>query len=109
MSTQWVTRQILAIQRVAEPTRFNPRPAGLMLHGSTTHAIHEWLSTRNPSTAWWPKHAIAAGTGRNYKTLDWGLLYLLHIGAIERCADYRHCRYMKYRILNTTARKDEGA
>lgn len=69
MSTKWVTQQILAIRRTAEPTRFNPRPAGVMLPGSTTEAVHRFLTGRQ-GPGWVTRQQIVVATGRSGKAVD---------------------------------------
>lgn len=100
MSMPWVTRQLLSIRRTAEPARLhvNPKPPGVMLPGSATHAVWEWLSGR-ATTAWWTRQQIVTATGRTGKSVDWALLYLRAGGWIEVSQDARCTRYLRYRAL----------
>lgn len=97
MSTGWITRQILAIQRQAEPAQFNPRPAGIMLPGSATKAVHVWLLEQHATRSWWTRHQIIAGTQRSEKAVDWALIYLRRVGLVECTNDWRNSRYLRYR------------
>lgn len=102
--TRWITSQILSIKRTAEPSRFNPRPLGVMLPGSTTDAVKAWLDDRPPN-GWWTKRQIEIGTGRSCKAIDWALIYLRSIHAIE-CSrdDSRNARYLRYRSTHHDAK-----
>lgn len=98
MSTAWVTQQILAIKRVAEPTTFNPRPAGVMLDHSATRACMDWLGSRQ-AHGWWTRHQIIVGTGRTQKSVDWALMYLRAMGLVEIKPHESHARYFRYRAV----------
>lgn len=77
--------------------RHNPRPMGLMVPGSVTHAVKEWLDAKHHN-AWWTKRQIVVGTERHEKTVDWALIYLRSIGEIECAQDaQRNSRYLRYR------------
>lgn len=103
MSTKWVTQQILAIRRTAEPMRFNPRPAGVMRPGSTTEAVHRYLDER-PGRGWVTRQSIVVATGRSPKAVDWALIFLRTINRIEASQDPEphRSRYLRYRVVHMT-------
>lgn len=100
MSTKWVAEQILSVRRTAEPisVTHNPRPIGVMLPGSATDAVWQWLSAR-PGRAYWQRRQIVAGTGRTGKSVDWALLFLRATGRVEVREDDRCSRYLRYRAV----------
>lgn len=83
MSLQWVTHQILRRRREPlEPARYNPRPKGVMLPGSSTHAVLTWLDAA-PAWIWWTRWSIRRATGLSRGSVDWALIYLAATGRIE--------------------------
>lgn len=98
MSTAWITQQLLAIKRTAEPERFNPRPQGICAPGSATDAVLTWLVERRGSGRWTYRQ-IVSGTRCTPKSVDWALIYLRHVGAVESLRDDRNPRYMSYRAV----------
>lgn len=109
MSTSWVTHQILSIRRTAEPTRIakNPKPAGVMLPGSATHAVWVYLESL-PHRRWVQRRQIVTGTGCTGKAVDWALIFLLTTGRIERSSDDMRCsRYYRYRKADSSEARHE--
>lgn len=96
MSTLWVTQQIMKIKREAEPTRWNPRPAGIMRPGSATEAVCTYLQER-PGPGWVTRQQIVASTRRTGKAVDWALIFLRAVQAVESSQDPRNARYLRYR------------
>jgi len=101
MSTQWVTRQILAIRREPPASRVvpNPWPVGQVKPGCTSEAVLVWLLGR-PDRGWWTQGQIINGTARSKRAVDWALIYLRSTGRIEASVDdSRSARYLRYRAV----------
>lgn len=83
-----------------EQPRYNPRPAGVILTGSATHAVLTSLRERN---GMWLTHAqILVATCRSTKAVCWALLYLQAQGLVESTPDdSRNSRYRRYRAPRT--------
>lgn len=98
MSTRWVTEQILSIKREAEPSRFNPRPLGVMRPGSATEAVFKFLESR-PGRGWITRQQIVVATGRTGKAVDWALIFLRAVAVVESSQDPQRMRYLRYRAV----------
>jgi len=86
MSTAWVTPIIQSplqrlLQPAPEPTRFNPRPAGVIRPGSTADAVLQLMRSQ-PERLFW-RHQLIHITGRTRKAVDWALIFLESTGHIE--------------------------
>ncbi len=107
MSTQkgiaWVSVQLLRISAQAAEQATTPRAPSPLLgkwrQGSTTEAVFEWLSDKRRSRVWWPRDSIVRGTGRSQKAVDWALLFLRSVEAVEISTDMRCGRYHRYRVV----------
>ena len=82
MSLQWTTCEILRARKTREPQRFNPRPCGVFLQGSTTDCVLRWLES-GPRRAWWTRSQIVSATGRNRGAVEWALIFLMRTGRLE--------------------------
>lgn len=104
MSLDWMARQ-LSHQPGGlnlNEGRYNPRPAGVIRNGSTTHKVLEFLQ-RDPAR-YFNHAAILWATKCTPKALSWGLIYLQRMGYVEIAlgGDVRNPRYAKYRIKGET-------
>lgn len=98
MSIDWTAQRLL---RYAKPTSRLSRPAGVLLMGSTTDAVLQWLCQRPPGR--WTEnhlieHSLLPSIGRKAGTVRWALVYLRQLGLIEAAGDTRNARYLKYRV-----------
>jgi hypothetical protein len=104
MSTEWTARQLISfpITRLgaAAPARhgFNPRPPGVIRHGSTTDAVLSFLATHSDRR--WRHWQIVVAVKRPHKTVSWALVYLGALGLIESTPDASHSRYKKYKAID---------
>jgi hypothetical protein len=100
VSTEWTASQILGIRPSERPTRrfVNPRPGGVMVPGSATTDVWNWLQERS-QTSWWTRRQIVIGTGRSGKSVDWALIFLRTTKKIEVARDNHFTRYQRYRVL----------
>lgn len=69
-----------------------------MLNGSATHAVWEYLSNRQVS-GWVTRQQIVSATGCTGKSVDWALIFLRTVKAIETSQDPRCTRYLRYRAV----------
>ena len=82
------------------PAPRGPSPLlGKCRSGSTTEIVFEWMTARGRGRVWWTKDAIVLGTGRTPKAVDWALLFLRSVEAVEITSDVRNARYHRYRAL----------
>jgi hypothetical protein len=81
----------LALQRAPSPL------LGKWRTGSATEHVYLWLAHRGRARVWWSREAIVAGTGRSAKSVDWALLFLRSVEAVEITSDPRCGRYHRYR------------
>lgn len=98
MSLDWTAQRLL---RYSKPAAKLSRPAGVILMGSTTDAVLQWLCQRPPGR--WVENALIERSllptiGRKPGTVRWALVYLRQIGLIEASGDTRNARYLKYRV-----------
>lgn len=78
------------------PRRFNPKPRGVVQHGSATDAVLRFLTER--SGVFFTHAQIVAHTSRTVKAVDWALIFLRDQGLIEAVPDaQRNPRYRRYR------------
>ena len=78
----------------------NPRPKGLVVGGSSTEEVRDFLEERQGT--WFTKGQIHFITKRTPKSIDWALIYLRQLGQIEVSGDLgRNPRYLKYRWVAT--------
>lgn len=82
MSIEWTTRQISGIQRLVEPPRFNPRPAGQIRPGSASEAVLAYLQRHEGRSFY--RRALIVATGRTRKSVDWALLFLVALQLVEQ-------------------------
>lgn len=97
MSLEWTAQRLL---RYSKPAARLSRPAGVILMGSTTDAVLQWLCQR-PGR--WVDNALIersllAAIGRKAGTVRWALVYLRQIGLVEASGDARNARYLRYRV-----------
>jgi hypothetical protein len=99
----WISVQLLRISAQAAEQATPPRAPSLLLgkwrSGSTTEAVFEWLADKSRSRVWWPRGSIVRGTGRSQKAVDWALLFLRSVEAVEISTDMRCGRYHRYRVV----------
>jgi hypothetical protein len=97
MSLIWTAQRLL---RYSKQSAKLSRPAGVILMGSTTDAVLQWLC-RRPDGRWTENHVIERALvvpGRKPGTVRWALVYLRQIGLVEASGDTRNARYLKYRV-----------
>jgi hypothetical protein len=95
----WVSMQILRDSAQERRAPRVPSPLlGRFRAGSTTEVVFLWLSERQRSRVWWSRDSIVSGTGRPQKAVDWALLFLRSIYAVEVTSDPRCMRYHRYRL-----------
>ena len=100
-SAAWMAQQLQSAADVRhamplEKPRYNPRPAGVILHGSASHAVLTVLRER--PGAWLTHAQLIVLTRRGTKAVCWALLYLRAQGLVESAPDdLRNSRYRRYR------------
>lgn len=93
----WTTRRLAGYKA---PRTVNPRPPGTIRIGGTTDAVLQFLCHR-PDHHWVSNRQIVAGVlkpGRRESTIRWALTCLRALGMVEDTTDFRHARYLKYRV-----------
>ena len=82
-SSPWgaMVQRLVAVPAAAPVLRFNPRPAGVIRHGSATAIVLQFLRAR--PLLWTGHHAIVTGTNCTEKAIDWALIYLRRLELIR--------------------------
>lgn len=90
--------QIVNLVPPAKPLRYNPKPRGSILPGSTTEAVLEYL-TSYPNV-FRQRWQIVYAVKRNHKAVDWALIFLKQNGYIHAVPDeIRNPRYQRYAVI----------
>jgi len=93
-------------QRPRPPSYYNPRPAGMILPGSTTELVLCELRARYP--VWQSRSQIACSVGKNRGAVQWALLYLMQQKLIKAVPDVnRNPRYLRYQAIVKYAERKE--
>ena len=83
---------------VSQKKRFNPRPAGVIRHGSSNHLVLTFLLE---SPGFKTEAQIRWHTGLPHSKVSWACLYLRRNGLVEALPDHARCaRYCKYRATD---------
>lgn len=78
-----------------KPSRFNPRPAGVMIEGSATVRVLKALREVFPNAL--PHHELIRRSGTTRGAAAWAICFLASRGLIEKLGHPGHSRYMRYR------------
>lgn len=93
--------QLLLLQKQQKPrppSYYNPRPAGMILPGSTTELVLCELRARYP--VWQSRSQIACSVGKNRGAVQWALLYLMRQKLVKAVPDTcRNPRYNRYQAI----------
>lgn len=95
----WTARRLVQAP-IKRPAGYNPRACGVILPGSTTDQVLQWLIAR-PAGRWWENYQIERAVvqaGRSAKTVRWALVYLRQLELVEASGDARNARYLRYRV-----------
>lgn len=83
-------------KRVSTP---NPRPAGVIRHGSATHAVLQLLRD-NPAKKY-SCFGLCRDTGNTIKAVNHACLYLRRMKIVDTYGDPRSTSYLTYSISRT--------
>jgi hypothetical protein len=86
--------------------KYNPKPAGVIRHGSTTHELLEHLQK---APARYFTHAdLMYRLNCTRRALSWALIYLRSLGLVESFSDEtRNARYLRYRLSGDSHAKPQ--
>lgn len=93
--------QSLVSKPEPKPERYNPRPPGVIQHGSVTHAV--WLFLLSNRGKRFSCYQVRHHLGCTEKAASWAFLFLRGQGLVEVCPDPRNERYKRYACNEKTA------
>lgn len=90
----WGANVLVTAKPGPTPERYNPRPPGVIQHGSVTHAVLLFLTANRGKR--FHSFQIIHSIGCTEKAASWAFLYLRREGLVEVCPDPRNPRFMLY-------------
>ena len=94
-SMVWQLLLLQKQQKPRPPSYYNPRPAGMIMPGSTTELVLCELRKCHP--VWQSRAQIACSVGKERGAVQWALLYLMRKGLVKAVPDTRrNPRYNRY-------------
>ena len=104
MSLEWTAAKLISYKggAVTPPKRsaFNPRPPGVLVAGSASSHVLEFLTAHRPRLYSCAQvlRAVRQRGAWSDAQVRWSLLYLRSLGLIESVEDpARNARYLRYR------------